>query len=862
MTSVPMPERLLAETAWLRMLSRRLVGDPEGAADLQQDVSVAALAQPESAAGGRSWLAAVARNIAVSLRRRRAAEHRRLSALPAREPVPSPAELVATAELQQRAVAAVLALPAVYRDTVLLRFLRGLSLAATAEAMGVPEETVRTRQKRALAALRASLMPGSESRRGGVAVLGSLPLWGIAMKIKHVAVAVAVAALTLVGVTLWAVGGRGATDTPSPAPAVMRAEVSRPDAAADIAGEAGGRALVPAPVAVAASATASLIVRVTWQDDGAAVPGVAVLCRPLQETGTFATTDARGEARFEGLAPGDYRIETPDVNSQQVALAAGTEALVERTLARGFVVTGVVRDADGAAVAGAEILTSNGGVAPQWMYPAGRSDDTGRFRLEGMRTLGLVGARTTRHGTSNFVLLLAGRHDLTAPEPIELRLPGGACELRGLVVDREGRPVPRNWVRIGADLGGSSRTTRGRDGVVRQQPPAVRCTTDAEGRFAAEALRGGEVEVVVYRQGFAQRRERVLLDVAGPRDLLVTLRSGGVLTGTVRGASGDVVAGAHLSTGDLEYPQLGWHETGPDGTFRFDDLPLGDLEFEAIAAGFPPQTRTFTFNFTGIAAETRQWDVVLETGATIHGRLVDHLDQPLANWWVNVSGATRRVRTDADGRFRLVGCAPADNTLIVRAGFGFVPERTRFAPVQAGEQEQTFVVSAATAPSAHLRVQCVTGEGGPLADVSFGIDQDRWPVVIETRTGPDGRSDLGPFPPGRYAITPTHKDLAFAPFAVELQVNETHDAGVLRGVRPARLVVTLQGEAATLELAKVVLTADGVRITSDGEAAERTFERVFPRGYRIVIKTVDGDRVVSEITLAPGDDVARTVDLR
>ena len=861
MNSVPMPERLLADTAWLRSLARRLVGDPERAADLQQEVTVAALAQPESAAGGRSWLAAVARNIAVSLRRRRAAEHRRLSALPLREPSPSPAELVATAELQQRAVAAVLALPAVYRDTVLLRFLRGLSLAATAQAMGVPEETVRTRQKRALAALRASLVTESESRRGGVAALGSLPLLGIAMKIKHVAVAVAVAALALVGVTLWAVGGLGAADAPSPAPAVMRAEVSKPDAPVGAA-EAGGRALVPARIAAVAPTSASLTVRVTWRDDGAPVASVAVLCRLLQETGTFAITDARGEARFEGLAPGDYRIGMPDANSEQVALTAGADVRIERTLARGFAVTGVVRDADGVAVAGAELLTSNGGAAPQWTFPAGRSDDAGRFRLDGMREHRLVGARTTRHGTSDFVLLLAGRHDLAAPEPIELRLPGGACELRGRVVDREGRAVPRAWVRIGVDLGGVSGTQRGCDGVVRQQPPAVRCTTDAEGRFAVGALRSGEVEVVVYRQGFAQHRKRVLVDVAGPRDLLVTLRSGGVLTGTVRDASGDVVAGARLSTGDLEYPQPGWHETGPDGTFRFDDLPPGDLEFEAIAAGFPPQTRSFTFNFAGTAAETWQWDVVLETGAVIHGRLVDHLDQPLADWWVNVSGATRRVRTDAEGRFGLVGCAPADNTLIVRAGFGFVPERTRFFPVQAGEHEQTFVVPAATAPSAHLRVQCVTGEGGPLADVSFGINQDRSYVDIETRTGADGKCDLGPLPPGRYAFTPTHKDLAFAPFAVELQANETHDAGVLRGVRPARLVVTLQGEAATRESAKVVLTADGVRIASDGTDGERTFERVFPRGYRIVIKTDDSERVVGEITLAPGDDAARTVDLR
>ena len=121
------------------------------------------------------------------------------------------------------------------------------------------------------------------------------------MKTKHVLAALAVVVLVLVGVTLWTGGEHGVSNALTPDAPVLRIDVGKPGAqVGNVAGEAGGRALVPAPVAVPAPTSARLTVHVTWRDDGAAVEGVAVLCRLAQETGAFAITDARGEARFEG----------------------------------------------------------------------------------------------------------------------------------------------------------------------------------------------------------------------------------------------------------------------------------------------------------------------------------------------------------------------------------------------------------------------------------------------------------------------------------------------------------------------------------------------------------------------------------
>jgi DNA-directed RNA polymerase specialized sigma24 family protein len=72
----PAPAALLADARWLSGLLRRLTGDVDLAADLHQEVAVAALSAPDKAVG-RAWLATVARNLAALARRRASREHRR-----------------------------------------------------------------------------------------------------------------------------------------------------------------------------------------------------------------------------------------------------------------------------------------------------------------------------------------------------------------------------------------------------------------------------------------------------------------------------------------------------------------------------------------------------------------------------------------------------------------------------------------------------------------------------------------------------------------------------------------------------------------------------------------------------------------
>jgi RNA polymerase sigma-70 factor (ECF subfamily) len=175
-TAVPL-DSLLEQRSWIRALARSLVRDPATVDDIEQDVYVAAMRGPRVETSLRGWLRTVVRNAAYQRHRGESRRTVREQASERKRPARSPAAIVAEADSHRHVVQAVMELDEPYRSTVLVRYFEGLSLQETADRLGVPCETVKTRMRRAHVVLRERLRRehGTE-HRGAPAIL--VPLVG------------------------------------------------------------------------------------------------------------------------------------------------------------------------------------------------------------------------------------------------------------------------------------------------------------------------------------------------------------------------------------------------------------------------------------------------------------------------------------------------------------------------------------------------------------------------------------------------------------------------------------------------------------------------------------------------------------
>lgn len=228
MDSPPPPTReteLLANLAWVQALARKLVSDPAIADDVSQQACLISLERPPRATEGapfRAWLARVTRTLARQRFRSETSRMKRERSAASLDAAPSTDDVVTRAALQQRVVAAVMALDEPERSTVLLRYFDNLDSREIARRRHETPEAVRKRLSRALDKLRLRLgREFDEEGKGGLLALAPLAfadrgkvtlttigLLGGGILMTKTAVAVGLAALAaVVGVAWIATGG-------------------------------------------------------------------------------------------------------------------------------------------------------------------------------------------------------------------------------------------------------------------------------------------------------------------------------------------------------------------------------------------------------------------------------------------------------------------------------------------------------------------------------------------------------------------------------------------------------------------------------------------------------------------------------
>jgi len=306
---------------------------------------------------------------------------------------------------------------------------------------------------------------------------------------------------------------------------------------------------------------------------------------------------------------------------------------VKLQLPTGIPIAGTVVDADGNAVADAQLgMLAAGDNEPR---PLGiRSDASGRFHCPDVMpgsSLYAYGVRGKARGTP--VEIFSDSRQLT------LRLRPAAGSVQGIVRDPAGRPLADAHVRLG-----------------RPHPRAVvtRLRTGADGRFGPVWVDAHQVTALVQKPGFEPWA--ATLRIRARCELDVTMRPGWTLHGRLLETDGQPVANTRVLAVAANRATTR-AVTDPLGHFTLECLPEGSVELQVPG---DHRGRSFSEHLQGRSGDDRNQEFRRPPAGRIDLRVVDPQGAPLVDWIVSAiplrddSGAPPVTdRVDADGRVSL-----------------------------------------------------------------------------------------------------------------------------------------------------------------------------------------------------------------
>ena len=358
--------------------------------------------------------------------------------------------------------------------------------------------------------------------------------------------------------------------------------------------------------------------------------------------GTFAIADRprRGEIFLEARGEGV-------VMSQPIKVVLPPLGPVELRVSRARALEGRVLDERSAeAVRGARIYASRGmqrsvGSLTSFFSRGaaqGETDETGRFRLEGLET-----------GAYTVTITASGYKDAVAeavvpeegqPKALTVPLKRGAA-IRGRVVDAQEAPA------AGVDVYAEQAVMQVRSST--DYPSGGSARTGPDGSFVIEGLEAGRYEVVAEDETGAQARE--LVEAGSGTDVVLRLLSPGAVEGTVVSPDGTPVAGARVLTFAPGRPMEGERTTDAGGSFAFENLSPGSYRVAASHEKYGSAGRQVTVE----PGRTARVEIAFPRGGVVLGTVRGLAPQELKDCLVLSSAAGSPGRPAADGTFRLEG---------------------------------------------------------------------------------------------------------------------------------------------------------------------------------------------------------------
>lgn len=227
--------------------------------------------------------------------------------------------------------------------------------------------------------------------------------------------------------------------------------------------------------------------------------------------------------------------------------------------------------------------------------------------------------------------------------------------LRGRVLDTAGRGIAYARVSVWSQ----SRVIAGEPTpLALVDAPSAELVSDAEGAFSTEAVRGHGYELLASAPGFSSRS---LLSCFPGGSIEIVLSRSARLHGRVRYSDGSPARQAQLR---LE-PLMNFGATrlsattrsDQDGQYEFVDAPIGGWNV-AVAPLEGVESSGSVVQLT--EGSVLRFDFELERGGAVEGRVYDAATgAPVAGALVTADRFDERaVRSDAEGRYRLVGVTP------------------------------------------------------------------------------------------------------------------------------------------------------------------------------------------------------------
>ncbi|GMV95521.1 MAG: hypothetical protein AMXMBFR82_52990 [Candidatus Hydrogenedentota bacterium] len=703
------------------------------------------------------WLAALTRNTAIDLVRKRQRRDKLADQLPWHEALHNmEPERRDEAELVR---AKVMAMDEGPREVILLYYFAGHTLREIAQLLNISKPAAQKRLVRAREQLSESVIRalGAEPShihtrdarvRKVMGAIAAAPVaWdataasaGVGASVAALAAPKTLALIALVcagaGLALWQLVRDGEVPPPP-------AEVSRESDTIESPESEGifEQLLSDVPAAThqsesvdAAPASTPQIQGHVIDETGKLMAGVKVLPRlvTMKEDGTEEL--ARGEVQvdtgtdgafeIDELAPGTYDVQllVPPANVfssksfKRFTLAAddvvdGMQIVYDRT--QGVPIFGRVVDLNGNPVSDASVSDKGG---PLVMTKTNNAGEFSFIRFE--EGLFNLYASHPDHGS---VSLLSQE---PRAEGFELVL-GGQGAIEGQVVAAEtGEPLTD--FSIAHARGRNTEFSWGMN--LKLQP-----THDDDGRFSLTNVQAGDVTLISRAPGRALKfhtGERVIPGQT-TSGVVITLEPGVSLEGRVVDASGAPVSGTMVFEGPIPrvspmyYPDLAGARSDETGQFVLNDLSRATNKVSAYHEDHQPGG-VVNVDLSGDAPNTVT--ITLGGGGAIQGRVLLG-DQPLAGAHIQLlvedgqqTGRTA-AQTDAQGRYILPHLSACEGQLRadISLGPGIMNERMRFLPIVVEADETT--IADFTFPVNECRVAGLLSYNGvPPQHMGISID--------------------------------------------------------------------------------------------------------------------------------------------